>query len=172
MVYIEGFLADTDTFESGIDAYLREPTLASDQSRLTRQHHGAGSRPYVRNRSIRNICDRSRIGPHLLHQLDTSFRACAFQEYRHQADLQRCMQGMVTRQLAETENNMNAVERLTYYAGPDLPQEAAYEISETAPPATWPDRGEIVFDTITMAYRPDLPPVLKGMYVTTNHANP
>ena len=71
--------------------------------------------------------------------------------------------GMVCRQLAETENNLNAVERLTYYSGPDLPQEAPQEIPETAPPADWPQYGGIKLESVTMAYRPDLPPVLKQL---------
>lgn len=70
---------------------------------------------------------------------------------------------MVARQLAETEGNLNAVERLAYYSGPELPQEAAQEIPETAPSAEWPKHGEVVFEAMTMAYRPDLPPVLKNL---------
>lgn len=70
---------------------------------------------------------------------------------------------MTARQLAETEANLNAVERLGYYSGSDLPQEAAQDIPETAPPGNWPQHGEIRFEAMTMAYRPDLPPVLKQM---------
>jgi hypothetical protein len=70
---------------------------------------------------------------------------------------------MTARQLAETENNMNAVERLSYYSGPDLPQEAPQEIPETQPPAKWPEHGEICMEAVTMAYRSNLPPVLKQM---------
>lgn len=60
---------------------------------------------------------------------------------------------------------MNAVERLTYYSSEQLPQERAYKVPETAPPADWPSQGEITFENVTMAYRPELPPVLKNISI-------
>lgn len=58
---------------------------------------------------------------------------------------------------------MNAVERLAYYSDGSLPQEAAYEVKETEPPAEWSQEGSITLDKIVMSYRPGLPPVLKGL---------
>lgn len=72
---------------------------------------------------------------------------------------------MVTRQTAEVENNMNSVERLAHYSSDKLPQEASQEIPQTAPPPDWPQRGEIILDKVVMSYRPELPPVIKGMWV-------
>jgi ATP-binding cassette, subfamily C (CFTR/MRP), member 1 len=60
---------------------------------------------------------------------------------------------------------MNAVERVLHYSSSEMAQEAAYEIPEKAPPADWPAQGGIVFDSVVMAYRKDLKPVLKGMSV-------
>lgn len=69
---------------------------------------------------------------------------------------------MVTRQSAEVENNMNAVERIQHYAGRVIPQEAAYEVADEPPPE-WPAHGAIAFEDVVMSYRKGLPPVLKGM---------
>lgn len=66
--------------------------------------------------------------------------------------------GMVTRQSAEVENNMNAVERILAYST-SLPQE---KHADVAPPAEWP-RGHIQFDKVALSYRPGLPLVLKGI---------
>ncbi|KAK9896913.1 hypothetical protein P389DRAFT_194562 [Cystobasidium minutum MCA 4210] len=66
------------------------------------------------------------------------------------------------RQLAEVENDMNSVERLTHY-GRELEQEAAYEIAGTTPPKEWPQRGEITFKDVKLRYRPGLPLVLDDL---------
>nr|XP_019004389.1 uncharacterized protein I203_02506 [Kwoniella mangroviensis CBS 8507]OCF67850.1 hypothetical protein I203_02506 [Kwoniella mangroviensis CBS 8507] len=72
--------------------------------------------------------------------------------------------GMVTRQSAEVENNMNAVERVLWYADTtSVPQEAAHGIHETTPADSWPQEGAIDFENVVMSYRPGLPPVLKGL---------
>ncbi|KAJ7650716.1 ABC protein [Roridomyces roridus] len=73
--------------------------------------------------------------------------------------------GLVTRQSAELENNMNAVERVVHYSRTDLiPQEAAYESSkDVEPPAEWPQQGAIEFKKVEMSYRPGLPNVLHGI---------
>lgn len=60
--------------------------------------------------------------------------------------------GMVTRQTAEVETNMNAVERVVHYK--DLPQEAAYEVSKTEPPLTWPAQGQINFYQVVIGKDP------------------
>ncbi|KAF9516365.1 hypothetical protein BS47DRAFT_1371770 [Hydnum rufescens UP504] len=61
----------------------------------------------------------------------------------------------VTRQTAEVENNMNAVERIFQYT--------AYEINDPPPPPSWPERGEVEFKDVVLSYRPGLPPVLQGI---------
>ncbi|WWC59914.1 uncharacterized protein I303_102476 [Kwoniella dejecticola CBS 10117] len=72
--------------------------------------------------------------------------------------------GMVTRQSAEVENNMNAVERVLWYAdAKSLPQEPAHVIPSTQPEESWPREGAIEFKDVVMSYRPGLPPVLKGL---------
>ncbi|ODO00356.1 hypothetical protein I350_06992 [Cryptococcus amylolentus CBS 6273] len=72
--------------------------------------------------------------------------------------------GMVTRQSAEVENNMNAVERVLWYSNAnELPQEAAHHLPSTDPPMTWPGQGAVEFKDAVMSYRPGLPPVLKGL---------
>ncbi|PNY29412.1 Oligomycin resistance ATP-dependent permease YOR1 [Tolypocladium capitatum] len=64
------------------------------------------------------------------------------------------------RQLAEVENGMNAVERLRYY-GTQLEEEAPLHTVDVR--ASWPERGEIVFDNVQMRYRENLPLVLQGL---------
>jgi hypothetical protein len=61
--------------------------------------------------------------------------------------------------------SVNAVERILHYSDGSLPQEKAYDISETQPPATWPSEGRITLNKVVMSYCSGLPPVLKGMYV-------
>ncbi|KAL3493893.1 P-loop containing nucleoside triphosphate hydrolase protein [Aspergillus germanicus] len=64
------------------------------------------------------------------------------------------------RQLAEVENNMNATERVHYY-GTQLEEEAPLHLAPV--PATWPERGQITFDSVAMRYRAGLPLVLKDL---------
>ncbi|KAL3428313.1 ABC transporter family protein [Phlyctema vagabunda] len=64
------------------------------------------------------------------------------------------------RQLAEVENGMNATERLHYY-GTQLEEEAPLHTIEVRP--SWPESGEIIFNNVEMAYRENLPLVLRGL---------
>ncbi|KII85519.1 hypothetical protein PLICRDRAFT_319144 [Plicaturopsis crispa FD-325 SS-3] len=63
-------------------------------------------------------------------------------------------------QFARNEQNMNAVERILVYT--DLPSEGD-EVSPDTPPASWPDKGQIEFRDVQLAYRKGLPLVLKGV---------
>ncbi|KAG1773522.1 ABC transporter [Suillus occidentalis] len=62
--------------------------------------------------------------------------------------------GWMVRQVAEVENNMNSVERVVHYTT---------AVEDSPAPADWPSRGEIVMKDVVMRYRPELPPVLKGL---------
>ncbi|KAG2075298.1 ABC protein [Suillus decipiens] len=76
------------------------------------------------------------------------------------------MCSLVTRQTADVENYMNAVERVVQYvAGDTIPEEAPYEIEERKPPAQWPQHGAVEFNDVKMSYRPGLPNVLKGISI-------
>ncbi|KAF5092373.1 hypothetical protein D0Z03_002899 [Geotrichum reessii] len=75
------------------------------------------------------------------------------------------MMGLVVRELASVENNMNAVERIHQYAE-ELESEASFHISETAPEPSWPSEGKINFHHVYMAYQPTLPPVLKDLNIS------
>ncbi|KZO98301.1 multidrug resistance-associated ABC transporter [Calocera viscosa TUFC12733] len=66
---------------------------------------------------------------------------------------------MVT-QFAQTEQNMNAVERVEHYT--KLEQEPS-ETTPKDPPPTWPSQGQISFKNVQMRYREGLPLVLKGI---------
>lgn len=66
---------------------------------------------------------------------------------------------MVT-QMARSEQEMNAVERLDHYS--TLPAEAASTTSSDPGPE-WPAKGAISFNNVDLAYRPGLPLVLKGV---------
>ncbi|GAA6008882.1 hypothetical protein JCM11491_003817 [Sporobolomyces phaffii] len=68
----------------------------------------------------------------------------------------------MVRQGAEVENDMNSLQRLLHY-GEALPREAPGVVEDNRPPENWPASGAIQFDNVVMSYRPDLPPVLKGM---------
>ena len=73
--------------------------------------------------------------------------------------------GWMVRQVAELENNMNSVERVVHYAQ-SLEQEAAHEIADSPASPDWPLQGKIVMKDVVMRYRPELPPVLKGLSMT------
>ncbi|EGN95824.1 hypothetical protein SERLA73DRAFT_60499 [Serpula lacrymans var. lacrymans S7.3] len=63
---------------------------------------------------------------------------------------------------AEVENNMNAVERIVHYANQEE-QEPPHQLDESALPASWPSEGQVELKDVVMKYRPELPPVLKGL---------
>lgn len=69
------------------------------------------------------------------------------------------------RQSAEVENDMNGVERVVHYAN-SIEQEAPHNNKETEPPRPWPSLGQLEFDNVVLKYRPELPPVLKGISMT------
>lgn len=62
---------------------------------------------------------------------------------------------------AKTEQEMNSVERLQYYN--HLGTEAASTLSSDPPIEDWPKKGEVVFRSVDLRYRPELPLVLKGV---------
>eukprot|EP00057_Strongylocentrotus_purpuratus_P024835 XP_011679309.1 PREDICTED: ATP-binding cassette sub-family C member 8-like [Strongylocentrotus purpuratus] len=62
----------------------------------------------------------------------------------------------VVLQYSDLELQMNAVERLRFYA--EVPTE---DYDGLEPPPDWPARGEIQFDDISVRYSPDLDPVLR-----------
>ncbi len=67
------------------------------------------------------------------------------------------------------ENDLNSAERIIEY-GSSLEQEAAHELPDTKPPASWPAEGRIEFKDVTMRYRPELPPALKNMSLSVGKA--
>ncbi|SJL08922.1 related to YOR1-ABC transporter [Armillaria ostoyae] len=71
--------------------------------------------------------------------------------------------GMVTRQSAEVENYMNAVERvISYSKGEVVDQEAPYQRDTDKEMTQW-SHGNIQFRDVAMSYRPGLPQVLHGI---------
>ncbi|EMD36548.1 hypothetical protein CERSUDRAFT_115579 [Gelatoporia subvermispora B] len=66
---------------------------------------------------------------------------------------------------AQNEQNFNAVERVLYYT--ELPPEGDWETPKD-PPQSWPDKGQIDFKEVELAYRPGLPLVLKGVTFSIN----
>lgn len=67
------------------------------------------------------------------------------------------MTGMVQwgmRQSAELENTMTAVERTVEYESVD-PEDELEAPLHRKPPSEWPDRGEVVFDKLSLRYFPD-----------------
>ncbi|KAI6025090.1 hypothetical protein PISMIDRAFT_27312 [Pisolithus microcarpus 441] len=69
------------------------------------------------------------------------------------------------RQFADVENNMNSVERVVHYAD-EVDQEAPHDVDNVTIPENWPSEGRIVMNDVVMKYRPELPPVLKGLNMT------
>lgn len=81
--------------------------------------------------------------------------------------------GFTVRSITEVEAQMNAVERMEYYAN-QLPQEAPAKLDEppakddgsTVDPQTWPKTGKVEIKNLQMRYREHLELVLKGLNVT------
>ena len=83
----------------------------------------------------------------------------------------------MTRQLADLEAHVVCAERLSHYAN-HLPIEGATKnvnnalisvngtVNSKDNGDSWPDRGEIVFDDVSLSYRPDLPLVLHNLSIT------
>ena len=65
----------------------------------------------------------------------------------------------LVRQVTDMETQIVSVERIQEYA--ELPSEAPSHIEATAPQASWPSRGDVVIEDMSMRYRPELDPVLK-----------
>lgn len=68
-------------------------------------------------------------------------------------------------QMARSEQEMNAVERLDHYR--DLESEAPTHTPDD-PDESWPSKGEISFDKVQLAYRPGLPFVLHAVTFKIN----
>jgi len=82
---------------------------------------------------------------------------------RYAGSLTGSMMGILNT-LTTVEVGLVAVERLTTFK--ELPAEAELTEAEDKPRAEWPTKGEIVFENVTMRYRPELDPVLRGMTFT------
>ena len=70
--------------------------------------------------------------------------------------------GQLTRQYAELQNNMNATERVHYYAT-EIENEAPHELPDRKPPPPWPATGKIVMQDVAMRYADGMPLVLKNV---------
>jgi ATP-binding cassette subfamily C (CFTR/MRP) protein 1 len=66
------------------------------------------------------------------------------------------------KQFAETEMSLMAVERVNHYAT-KLEVEADEVVPYNRPPPEWPQHGAISIEKLVVSYRPQLPPVLKGI---------
>lgn len=64
---------------------------------------------------------------------------------------------------AQNEQNFNAVERVLHYT--ELPSEGERE-TPNDPSPSWPEKGQIDFKGVELAYREGLPLVLKGVSFT------
>ncbi|RFU26420.1 hypothetical protein B7463_g9901, partial [Scytalidium lignicola] len=67
----------------------------------------------------------------------------------------------IVRQTVEVETNIVSVERVLEYA--QLPSEAPEVIHRNRPPASWPAKGQVVFNNFSTRYREGLDLVLKNV---------
>lgn len=69
------------------------------------------------------------------------------------------------RQSAELENQMTSVERVLEYT--DIEKERDLETpADKKPPASWPNKGEVRFESVYLRYDLSAPPVLKNLNFT------
>lgn len=77
------------------------------------------------------------------------------------------------RSATQVENFMNSAERISHYAL-KLPQEEGFSTNDDNVPGyserTWPSEGVVEFQNASMAYRPELPLVLKNLTFKTKAA--
>ncbi|CAI7761253.1 unnamed protein product [Closterium sp. NIES-53] len=73
--------------------------------------------------------------------------------------------GMLVRQMTDTENQMNGVERILEYRD-KIDHEAPAVIKDADPGPEWPGKGDIQVEHLSMRYRPNLPLVLKNVSVS------
>ena len=71
---------------------------------------------------------------------------------------------LAVRQVADAQNNMNAVERVHYYTT-SVEEEAPAETIGFNLPASWPEHGHITFRDVQMRYREGLPMVLHSLSI-------
>ncbi|KEY72370.1 hypothetical protein S7711_01047 [Stachybotrys chartarum IBT 7711] len=69
---------------------------------------------------------------------------------------------LAVRQVADSQNNMNSVERVHYYAAL-LEEEAPRDNKYADVPVSWPEQGHISFNNVQMRYRDGLPLILRGL---------
>ncbi|EGO02355.1 hypothetical protein SERLA73DRAFT_86655 [Serpula lacrymans var. lacrymans S7.3] len=60
---------------------------------------------------------------------------------------------------------MNTVERIVYYANQEE-QESPHQLDDGVLPASWPSEGQVELKDVVLKYRPELPPVLKGLSIS------
>ncbi|PVV02977.1 hypothetical protein BB560_002555 [Smittium megazygosporum] len=58
----------------------------------------------------------------------------------------------VIRYFSDIELGLNSVERISQYIGSSLPQEAPNIIPENRPPASWPSKGELIVENLSVRY--------------------
>ncbi|KAG6545599.1 hypothetical protein Mapa_012953 [Marchantia paleacea] len=74
---------------------------------------------------------------------------------------------MLVRTMTDTENQMNAVERMLEYRH-RIEHEGPVTPDQITPAKDWPTEGAIEFENLEMRYRPGLPLVLKGVFISIN----
>jgi ATP-binding cassette, subfamily C (CFTR/MRP), member 1 len=74
---------------------------------------------------------------------------------------------MIVNQLAELENQFNAVERLMHYSQ-NIPVEKQRFNKNYFPKDSWPEKGEIEFKNYSMKYSEDKPEVLHKLNFKIN----
>lgn len=75
----------------------------------------------------------------------------------------------IVRLYSNVEMNMNSVERLREYFS--IEQEPPREIPENKPPSSWPEKGEIKVENVSLRYDPNLPRVIKDVSFTVEPKN-
>lgn len=70
----------------------------------------------------------------------------------------------IVRLYAEVEMTMNSVERLQEYL--EIEQEPARDMIENKPASSWPDKGMIEVNNVSLRYAPELPLVIKNVSFT------
>jgi ATP-binding cassette, subfamily C (CFTR/MRP), member 1 len=67
----------------------------------------------------------------------------------------------LVRMSADFESNVISVERIKEYC--ETPHEAPWIVEQTRPKSSWPEEGNIVFDSYSVRYREELPLVLEDI---------
>ncbi|TPX30915.1 homogentisate 1,2-dioxygenase [Synchytrium microbalum] len=151
--FVQRFYSSSSRALRRIDSTTRSPLLANYSEQLTGlvtiRAYGVQDRFLREGRKLLDNNDRYSLSPAIAGLVIT-----------YSLQISTTLNWAVEN-VAQTENNANALERLMHYVD-RLPSEAA-AVTSKRPPSNFPATGQVIFKDLVLRYRDDLPAVLMGV---------